>query len=448
MIKELLNFSVSQDLFNKRDELLLAFSGGKDSVCLFHLLLSSQTKFAIAHCNFKLRGKESDEDLKFAKQLAKKHKVKAYTKSFKTEAYAAKHKISIQEAARDLRYNWFEEIRKKNNYAFIATAHHKNDNAETVLFNLTKGSGLKGLHGILPKRDKIIRPLLFANRNQIEQYINEHQLDFREDSSNATDKYSRNAIRQNVIPQLEKINSEAIEAINKTTEIVREAEALNAFAMQQLEKKWVKIVGSEKYITIPLLKKSTFGKSFLYHFLSPYGFNSAQVDDIFKAMQNEKLSSQFLTKSYRIIKARKQLIVSPINNNDAAVALINKGERLAQLGLTQLKIKAYKKEKYSLDPNVKICGVDANQLEYPLTLRYWKKGDYLYPLGMNNKKKKVSDLFSDKKLNQLEKERIPILLSGEKIVWVVGLRMDERFKVKTQTKSVAQFRICNLGKTQ
>lgn len=440
MLKDLLLFSKTQNLFNKGDQLLLAFSGGKDSVCLFHLLLAVEAQFAIAHCNFKLRGKQSDEDEKFAKQLGEKHNIKVYTQSFETAEFAKKQKLSIQEAARELRYAWFEELRQKHNFQFVATAHHKNDNAETVLYNLTKGGGLQGLHGILPKRAKIIRPLLFAKTQQIEDFIKANKYEYREDSSNASDKYSRNAIRQNVIPALEKINGEVIDAIDNTTKIVRETENLNAFAMEVLSKKWAKVINQEKCLSIPLIKKSTFGKSFLYHYLNPYGFNASQIDDIAKSMDNEKLSSQFLATDFRLIKARKQLILSPINNKEQQLVLITKSERTVQLGATQLKIKPYKKDKYSINPSLKICGVDADQLEYPLTLRYWKKGDYLYPLGMNKKKKKVSDLFTDKKLNQLEKERIPILLSGEKIVWVVGLRMDERFKVKDSTKNILSFR--------
>jgi tRNA(Ile)-lysidine synthase len=418
---------------------LLAVSGGMDSVVmaeLFHLL---GFPFAIAHCNFQLRGEESDGDEAMVKSLAYKYQAPFYTKRFDTAAYVKDKKVSVQVAARELRYAWFEEIRSAHRYDYIATAHHLNDNIETVLYNFIKGTGIKGLRGMQVKQDRLIRPMLTLLREEIKAFQQEHKLAYREDSSNASDKYSRNKIRHRLLPLIEEINPGFEAGFEGRLKVFNDLENLYQLKIRRIDKQLFDKRGEDIYIPIRLLRKLPNRRSILFEYLLPHGFNAPQADDILASLDSDA-GKQFLSDTARIIKDRQFLILTQKEQADFTAILIGQDDKEVKLQHSALSISkataaiAIKKDKAH-------AYLDISKLEFPLTLRHWKKGDYFYPFGMALKKKKVSKYFKDQKIPIHEKDTIWILESNKKIVWVVGERIDERFKVSTQTKDVMILKI-------
>jgi len=439
MIKKFEKYYQKQQLFSKADAVLLTVSGGKDSVAMAHLFHASKLNFGIAHCNFKLRGKESDKDAKFVQNLAKKLGVSFYSKSFNTAAFAKEKKISTQMAARELRYQWFEELTLKNNYQFIATAHHKNDVAETVLINLTKGTGLSGLHGIAAKNGRIVRPLLCFNRQEIEAFIDDKNIDFREDMSNKKTKYVRNKIRHKVIPELEKINPAFIETIFNETQHFSALEQLLENKIDEERNACIKVNGRYIEIDIEQLNKLNPLKTYLYYFLKPYGFNFSDVEDVLNSFDSQS-GKTFLSTTHHLIKDREKLIISEIIKEDTSDFIINSIDDFKALPITiDAKIlnngvvDAIKKDK-------KYAYLNAEKFIYPLVLRKWKKGDKFKPFGMKNFKK-LSDFFIDEKFSLVDKKNTWLLVSNNRIIWVVGYRIDNDYKILENTNTVLQLSI-------
>lgn len=434
MLNKFENFYQKQQLFSKADAILLTVSGGKDSVVMAHLFHASKLNFGIAHCNFKLRGKESDKDEKFVQNLAKKLGVSFYSKSFNTAAFAIDKKISTQMAARELRYQWFEELTLKNNYQFIATAHHKNDVAETVLINLTKGTGLRGLHGIAAKNGKIVRPLLCFNRQEIDYFIEKNCLDFREDLSNKETKYVRNKIRHKVIPELEKINPAFIETMFNETLLFAELEQLLEYKIDEDRKKCVKVLSQHTEIDIEQLLSLQPIKTYLYYFLKPFGFNFSDVEDVSQSL-NKQSGKTFLSGTHQIIKDRKKLIISEFASDNNSEIVINSINDFKILPI-KINAKIVNNEVLgSLKKDKKIAYFNADKISYPMVLRRWEKGDRFKPFGMKNTKK-LSDFFIDEKLSLKEKEGVWLLTQNNQIIWVVGYRINDDFKITSTTKNV------------
>lgn len=430
-------------LSSAKKHTLLAVSGGVDSVVMCKLYAESGFPFSVMHCNFQLRGAESDADEQFAKELADAHGVQFFCKKFDTKSFAEEQKLSVQVAARQLRYTWFEEVRremgeKTKHTVLIATAHHLNDNIETIIYNLAKRPGLKGLRGIPARVENVIRPLLFATRADIEQFAAIQQLPFREDSSNAEDKYARNKIRHHVIPVLKEINPGLEKTLAQKIELLNEIELQHKQKYERIKKQLFQQRGNEVYIPILKLQKTKNAATFLNEYLSEYDFTPSQVEDMMNGL-NAEPGKQFISPQARIVKDRRFLILTTYAEaTTASVHYIHRIPAEVDLGSQKFTLaytesaewqKQKTEDKYT-------AYVDASQLEFPLIIRKWKQGDYFYPLGMGMKKKKLKKYFADEKLPLHEKENVWIVESNQRIVWVAGYRMDERFKCNQKSQVV------------
>ena len=433
--KQFTDYIKKENLFQLKDKLLLAVSGGVDSVVLCELCKQSGYDFAIAHCNFQLRGEDSNRDEQFVAQLAKKYDAVLYSKKFETKILAAKEKKSIEEAARNLRYAWFEELRAENGYTCIVTAHHANDNIETVLMNFFRGTGIKGLHGIPPRRNKIIRPLLFATKKEIENFAADYQLDFVTDHTNAQNDFTRNYFRNELIPAVEKIFPAVNENILKNISRFGEAENLYNQAIDLHKNKLLEYKGKEIHIPVLKLKKSEPLATIVYEIIKAYNFTANQTEEVIGLLDSE--SGKYVqSASHRIIRNRKWLIISPNQTTEAANILIEENDTKVTFESGVLEL-----QKFSQLPTanyqLSTAQLDVSEIKFPLLLRKWKQGDYFYPLGMQ-KKKKLSRFFIDQKLSLTQKENVWVIETNKKIVWVVGMRIDDRFKITGKTKAVLQ----------
>lgn len=439
MIEEFLNYIKEKELFTKDDKILLAVSGGIDSVVMYRLFSEAGYDFAIAHCNFSLRGEESDADEKFVRKLARKAKVACHVKHFDTEAFADDHSLSIQMAARELRYNWFEELATTEGYDYIALAHHRGDLLETMLLNLTRGTGIAGLHGIMPKRGRFVRPLLFASKDEIFAYVTEKQLIWREDSSNASTKYQRNKIRHEVIPVLQELNPNLLQTFTHTAEKIGAVERLFYRQADTLRKLVVEKMGIDWYLVMQPVLDSTEPLLFLSELLSQWGFSYVQAREIIQVYQQaETVSGKlFDSPTHRLNLDREQLIISPKNLQEYQSLEIERPEGRLNYAGWEFKFSTRDAEGYKIKSDSHLAALDADKLQLPLKLRKWKAGDWFCPLGMN-KKKKLSDFMIDEKIPLNLKERVLVLTSGESIAWVVGHRIDDRYKLTDKSTEVLE----------
>lgn len=421
-------------MFQVKDRVLLALSGGVDSVVMLHLFSQLDYAIGVAHCNFKLRGTESDEDESFCRKLAKELNVPIYIKTFDTLSIAKERGISVQMAARDLRYEWFKEVCEKEGFDYIATAHHLNDSVETFLVNFTKGCGLRGLHGIPMRNNKIIRPLLFATRKEMEGWATEHHIDFREDASNEQTKYIRNKIRHEVIPVLETINPGFVNSAGETINKVGQAEKLYDFAIEFFRQQ-VLLETPEGTLVIELKKllESPAPHTLLFEFLRPTGLHQDQVGRIFSA----KTGAVFYSEKYRFLVDRDRLICELTPNREQNEYFIEPGENAISFEDQTLELSNIPRLPVKYPNSRKVIFVDEKKLVFPLKVRGWKEGDKFKPFGMQGKSKKLKDFFNDIKLSLFEKERVRILEDAKgQIVWVIGYRADERFRIGEDTRKV------------
>jgi tRNA(Ile)-lysidine synthase len=429
---------VEKKLFSASDRLLLAVSGGVDSVVLTDLCRKAGYLFEIAHVNFKLRGEESELDECFVKGIADHYAVPIHIKNFDTAEYAAQHKVSVQVAARELRYKWFAEL-LNNDLKYIVTAHHADDNIETVLMNFFRGTGISGLRGMLSKHDHIVRPLLFASKKDILEYAKEKRLSWREDKSNASDKYSRNYFRNAVIPMVYKIFPDAESNLANNISRFAEIDELYAQAVDAQKKKLVEIKGSEVHIPILKLKKTSPLNTILFEIIKDFGFTSHQLNDVLHLLDGEQ-NSFVQSHDYRIIKNRNWLIIAPRENDKASNIVIDADAHEVLFSHGILKIEKGTSDGIHFSKDPLIAELDKKQVKFPLLLRKWKAGDYFYPLGMK-KKKKVSRFLIDQKLSRTEKEKIYVLQSQNRICWIVGMRIDERFRITASTNEILKMTI-------
>jgi tRNA(Ile)-lysidine synthase len=429
----------THNLFQQKDKLLIAVSGGADSAVLCELCQQARYNFAIAHCNFKLRGAESDRDENFVLELAEKYKVPVFVKEFDTNTIAKQQKTSIEETARNLRYDWFATLLKENNFDYLLTAHHADDNIETVMMNFFRGTGVKGMRGILPKQKNIVRPLLFARRKEIENYASQNDMAFVTDSTNAESNYTRNYFRNELIPAIEKIYPETANNVLRNINRFGDVEVLYNESIANIKAKLLEKRGNEMHIPVLKLVKTKPLHTIIYEIIAEYNFAAAQVSEVEKLLNSE--SGKYITSAtHRILKNRKWLIISPINMVDeVSNYVIEKDETVVLFAGGKLEINTVVKPG-SLATTADTAFIDAADLKYPLLLRKWKQGDYFYPLGMQ-KKKKLSRFFIDLKLSLTEKENVWVLESDKKIVWVVGYRIDDRFKVIGDKKDVVKLHL-------
>ncbi len=435
--------------------LLLAVSGGIDSVVMVDLFTKAGFNFTIAHCNFQLRGAESDRDEAFVRNLGVRYDKEVLVKRFDTAAYAANNKLSVQVAARELRYGWFKElvdrpqtiddglpstVNRRPWTAFVATAHHADDNIETLLMHFFRGCGISGLHGILPKQGHIIRPLLFAKRAKIVAYASEQGLTWVEDSSNATDKYSRNYIRHQVMPLMQTIYPKVEDNLLGNIERFKEVEMVYNQTMNSTKTKLLEVKGNETHIPILKLKKQQPLRSISYEIVKDFGFEASQVDEVIKLL-NASNGSFMASATHRLIINRNWLIIAPKQAEEATNVLIEAGtnEVVFSAGKLVLEISTVDGQQST---DKAIATINADTITYPLLLRPYETGDYFYPLGMT-KKKKLSKFFIDLKLSKTEKENIWVIESDKRIVWVVGYRIDNRFKLTHTTKELLTISFAN-----
>jgi tRNA(Ile)-lysidine synthase len=431
-----------QNLFQQKDQLLLAVSGGIDSVVLCELCKQGGLNFIIAHCNFNLRGEESERDERFVKSLGEKYGVEVLVKRFDTNDYADENGLSIQEAARKLRYDWFAQLLKEKGFAYTLLAHHADDNMETLLMNFFRGTGLQGLTAIpeVDKKNHLLRPLLHVRRKEIEAFAKENNLQWVEDSSNSSTKYTRNFFRHEIIPAIKKVYPQVEENLLNNIDRFKKINVLYQSSVEKLKQEVCEQHLNEVRIPIrKLMKYET--TSLLYEIIKDYGFGEKQVDEVMKLMEAE--SGKFIENGqYQIIRHRNWLIVAPKLYTAETIA-IEKDSDTIQFSGGQLQMCIQSIEKFSLDKSAMVAQLDVKHIEFPLLLRKWEQGDYFYPLGMH-KKKKLSRFFIDQKLSKNQKENIWIIESNKKIIWIVGLRIDDRFKITPSTKEVLQLTISNL----
>lgn len=447
-VRQFQEFIARHALFTTQKKVLAAVSGGKDSVLLAQLLKSSGFNFALAHCNFQLRGAESERDQDFTSNLAQTLQVPFFLTAFNTADYAAEKHISIQMAARELRYNWFEKVAAEEKFDVIALAHHQNDSVETVLLNLTRGTGIAGMHGILPKNGKLVRPMLFLSKENIDEICAEEKLGYVEDSSNASVKYARNKIRLEVVPKLKELNPNLEKTFGQNLDRFRQLEQLLENNLQVLRDTVFINLKSETRIKIEDIKKLIPQKLLLFGLLREFSFSEQVVNDLLLSL--EKHSGKiFESPSHQLILDRGEVIIckkiergngSGKREDERTEIRENQNEAFFQ----NFKLKLLHDEtSLIVKNNPMAASADAEKLIFPLTIRNWQTGDYFYPLGMQHRQK-LSDFFIQQKVPLNQKATIPVLVNGDlEIIWIAGFRLDERYKVQPSTKKVVIFELSN-----
>ena len=415
--------------FIKGKKLLLAISGGIDSMVLLELCHELKLDVRVAHCNFQLRGNESDEDEKFVKSQCEKLDILLFVNHFDTQKFAETHKLSIQVVARNLRYEWFNTLLINNHYDYILTAHHLDDSLETVLINFTRGSGLDGLTGIPQQNGNIVRPLLPFSRNEIVTFAKENKVKWREDSSNASDKYLRNKLRHNVIPILKELNPSLLDSFEKSISNLQQAQTLVDDASRIVYRKVVTDINFQKRINLSELMQLPNYQAYLYQWIEPFGFSDwDSINDLVIAQSGKQVFSE----THVLLKDRNELILFPKQNEIEPINfLISKDQKEVKF---PLKMAFCNVDDISVQTTNTIF-VDEDKLQFPLVIRKWKEGDWFYPSGMNGRKK-LSKFFKDEKFSLLDKSSTWLLCSENQIVWVIGKRLDEQFKVTESTTKI------------
>jgi len=469
LVKKFQEYIVKEGLFSPRDRLLLAVSGGLDSVVLCELCVRLNYDLVIAHCNFGLRGEESERDERFVRDLAAGYGRDVLVGEFDTLDYVAEHKVSVQVAARELRYMWFKTLVDEGVAKYVVTAHQLDDNIETLLMNFFKGTGIAGLKAMVPGQGVVVRPLLFATREEIRGYAEERGLAWVEDSSNESDKYTRNYFRHQVIPMIAQAYPGVMANLAGNIDRFREIGAIYRVAVDQEKNKLLEYRGNEVHIPVRKLLQTPGVVTILYEIISAYGFSPQQAEACRELLESP--SGRYLVSgTYRILKNRNWLIITPLETTVATNVLVEAGEKTVTFGGGVLRVQ---REAFdpsgpgqgqlasgdagfgavsldqglatvpldagfnavSLDQGPRVALLDAAQIRFPLLLRPWKAGDYFYPLGMR-KKKKLARFFIDKKLSVADKEKVWVLEMDKKIIWVVGLRIDDRWRVGPGTREV------------
>lgn len=416
-------------LLTENRPVLVGVSGGADSIALLTILVELGYSCIAAHCNFHLRGEESLRDERFTKEYVEKLQIPFVKIDFETEQYAVENHLSIEMAARELRYRWFEEQRVHWGAQAIAVAHHRDDNVETFLMNLIRGTGIRGLSGIQPKNGFVVRPMLAVSREEIQNWFAKRNLSYVTDSTNLSDAYTRNFIRLRILPLLEEVNPSVKKAIARTSEHLAATEAIY---LQVIEEARKEVFDSENRLSIAALMKYPAPNAVLYELLKVYGFSRSVVEDIYSSLTKES-GKVFFSSSFRLIKDRDYLLFSPLVKEEIQEYILN-GDEKEWIGPIELSFESVViTTDFQIRKEKNIAYFDADKLTFPLTLRKWQEGDWFIPFGMKGRKK-LSDYFSDRKFSRLEKEQTWLLCSGDTIIWIVGERSDNRFCLDKMTK--------------
>ena len=444
MFEQFEKYIRDNDLFTREDRLLVALSGGMDSIVLCDLLHKTGYKFDVAHCNFHLRGDESDFDATFVKQYAQKQGIETcFVEDFDTFSYMAREKKSLEMAARHLRYQWFDNLLAKHGYDYLVTGHHSDDSAETMFINMLRGTGISGLHGILPKNDKIVRPLLFASKAKIALYVKQNDIQYVEDSSNMSVEIIRNRIRREVFPIFREIAPNFDITIRQEIERFRQTEQVFRTVIDRVREKITIYNEKDKTIrfSIAILKELNPTKIFLYEIFSQYGFNEATINKIEESLYDSISGKQFFSETFRAIKDREHIIVVAVKDDQVSKEYFVEQQATKITEPLALRIETLRDLNFiSIPKEQTIVMLDYDLLTFPLVLRKWKNGDSFVPFGLKNFKK-LSNFYTDLKYSLLDKENQWLLCSGDNIVWVVGKRLDDRFKITTQTKTIYKVEI-------
>nr|WP_321521196.1 tRNA lysidine(34) synthetase TilS [uncultured Macellibacteroides sp.] len=430
MIEVVRKYIDQNQLLTKKELVIVGISGGADSVALLHMLVSMGYQCIAAHCNFKLRGEESDRDELFTDNYTQILQVPLRTIVFETKQYALNNHLSIEMAARELRYAWFEELRKEYNAQAIAVAHHRDDSIETLLINLTRGSGLCGLTGIRPRNGYVVRPLLPLSREDIFSYIDSNKLSYVTDSTNSSDIYTRNFIRLKVLPLLAQINPSIKASLARTTDHLGEAEIIFKHVIQEARNKVIQ----DNRLSIDALMELPAPKTILFELLKPYGFTRLVTEDIFSSLEKDS-GKLFYSNSYRLLKDRSFLFINSLENHEQQCFTLDNVEGRITVPIELIFSKLVINKDFLIERNLNFAYFDYDKLKFPLTLRHWKEGDWFVPFGMTGRKK-LSDYFSNNKFSLFDKEKIWLLCNGEDIIWIVGERPDNRYRIDKSTKKV------------
>ena len=436
MLERFLQYISRHKLIDSHDRILLAISGGIDSVVMSELSHQSGIRFDIAHCNFSLRGEESDGDEQFVRNLAERLNVSIHVKKFDTHFYAEKEGVSIQMAARDLRYLWFKQLALEHGYDKIAIAHNLNDQAETFFINLLRGTGIAGLRAMKPSHEGIIRPLLLFSREEIVSFASDNECSFREDSSNASDKYLRNRIRHHLIPLLKELQPELYPIFSENIERLADTETVYLNEIERKRQLYVQASDKRHLINIERLKLLNPMQTYLFEFLKPFGFNETIVSQLISVL-NDIPGKVFLSNTHRLIKDRESLIIEPFEANRFENVEVFIEEDIVNIE-TPLVIEFTTLDRQqftAFNPSPLIAWLDKDKLTFPLSLHRMQTGDRFRPLGMKGFRK-LSDFLTDLKIPLPDKQNTWVITSGSDIVWVVGHRIDDRYKVTTQTKEI------------
>ncbi|MDW3209700.1 MAG: tRNA lysidine(34) synthetase TilS [Reichenbachiella sp.] len=427
-------------LFSKEDKLLIALSGGLDSMVLTHLLFQLDFHIAVAHCNFQLRGTDSDADEEFVEAFAKMHKIPFYSKAFDTKAFAKEKKLSTQLAARALRYAWFDEVMKDQGYDYLVTAHHANDQVETMLYNMTKGTGIAGLRGIPLKNDQIRRPLLSIPKADIEAYAKKHQLPWREDVSNQEDKYSRNRLRLNVIPELKQLNPGLEQTLTNNSKRFEALEKLLLHQASTIKSQYLSKYQDSYSLELSWFDEENGGLAILIEILKPFGFNLDQCFSIAEGLSKTS-GKQYLSSDYALTTDRSKLQITPKGETKNFLLTITDFPNQITTPWADFSIERVAAQK-DWPKDGQVACLDADLVKFPLKVRNWEQGDSFYPLGMKGKKK-LSDFMIDEKIPVNLKSRVMLFESDHDIIWVAGYRIDDRYKITSNTKNLLLIKMTN-----
>ncbi len=438
LIDRFISFSSSNNLFSPDDQIVMALSGGGDSVALVDLFSRLNQKIILAHCNFSLRGQESDDDEDFVKKISVVYDLPLHAKTFQTREYANEKGISIEMAARDLRYEWFEKIRRETGSARTAVAHHTDDSVETMFINLIRGTGIRGISGIQPIQGNIIRPLLFTNRKEIIEYLDFRHLEYRHDTSNQDIRFVRNRIRQVILPEIEKINPSFRQIVREEQKLFTQAQGIIDDFIRIKNGELLIQQEDQSRININRLKNEKFPEIILFELLRPFGFNGKQVKQILSAagLNSGRI---FNSRNYTLLIDREDMIISETCLQVAERYYLDPEQPENDLPV-RFDCTIIPNKNFQPSRNSDTVCLDYEKLDLPLILRRWEQGDFFSPFGMESSKK-VSDYFIDQKVNRIDKSRAWILASGEKIVWIVGYRADNRFRITGETKEILEIKV-------
>ncbi len=428
-------FIEQNHLLKKGDKVLLAISGGVDSMVMAYLFDLSAIPFGIAHCNFQLRGEDSDHDEAFVRNASETFHVPFFSKRFQTVEYAKQEKQSIQMAARTMRYEWLEQIRTKNSFQWVATAHHLDDCIETLFLNISRGTGISGLTGIPKKNKKVIRPLLFANKEEINDFARKDKISFREDRSNLESSYKRNKIRHQLIPLLQELNPSFPNNMKEFFSHMKATEKLYHTTLDQFKKACLRYQQNETHIISKELLKLPHPETVLFEIIKDFNFHPSQTRDVFNAISGQP-GKQFFSETHELIKDRDNLIITSLKEKNKPETFsvfpdtkeIRMGQHCFQFKTGEMK------PGHELPRDANSFLADIDKLHFPLKLRFWKSGDYIIPLGMKGRKK-ISDLLTNEKIPVHRKREFPVLISGQEVVWVPELRASEKTKITKNTKN-------------